>query len=62
MRIVDVRTDTLTMPSPDMRRAMANAELGDDVFGEDPTVNRLQDVVAEMFGKEAALFVSSGTS
>src|SRR5258708_528331 len=49
------------MPSPDMRRAMANAELGDDVFGEDPTVNRLQDVVAEMFGKEAALFVSSGT-
>jgi threonine aldolase len=61
LRIVDVRTDTLTMPSPDMRRAMANAELGDDVFGEDPTVNRLQDVAAEMFDKEAALFVSSGT-
>ncbi|HEX9099950.1 MAG TPA: low-specificity L-threonine aldolase [Candidatus Dormibacteraeota bacterium] len=61
MRSVDVRTDTLTMPSPDMRRAMANAELGDDVFGEDPTVNRLQDVAAERFGKEAALFVSSGT-
>ena len=61
LRIVDVRTDTLTMPSPDMRRAMANAELGDDVFGEDPTVNRLQDVAVEMFDKEAALFVSSGT-
>jgi threonine aldolase len=61
LRIVDVRTDTLTMPSPDMRRAMADAELGDDVFGEDPTVNRLQDVAAEMLNKEAALFVSSGT-
>jgi threonine aldolase len=61
LRVVDVRTDTLTMPSPDMRRAMANAELGDDVFGEDPTVNRLQDVAAEMLDKEAALFVSSGT-
>ncbi|HYT14655.1 MAG TPA: GntG family PLP-dependent aldolase [Candidatus Nitrosopolaris sp.] len=61
MRIVDMRTDTLTMPGPDMRRAMANAELGDDVFGEDPTVNRLQDVAAEMFDKETALFVSSGT-
>jgi threonine aldolase len=61
LRIVDLRTDTLTMPSPDMRRAMADAELGDDVFGEDPTVNRLQDVAAEMLCKEAALFVSSGT-
>src|SRR5437879_7621590 len=61
LRIVDMRTDTLTMPSPDMRRAMANAELGDDVFGEDPTVNRLQDVAAERFDKESALFVSSGT-
>jgi threonine aldolase len=61
LRIVDLRTDTLTMPSPDMRRAMANAELGDDVFGEDPTVNRLQDVAAERLDKEAALFVSSGT-
>jgi threonine aldolase len=60
-RMVDVRTDTLTMPSPDMRRAMADADLGDDVFGEDPTVNRLQDMAAEIFGKEAALFVSSGT-
>jgi threonine aldolase len=61
LRIVDLRTDTLTMPSPDMRRAMASAELGDDVFGEDPTVNRLQDVAAERLDKEAALFVSSGT-
>src|SRR5438552_13842708 len=61
LRTVDMRTDTLTMPSPDMRRAMVNAELGDDVFGEDPTVNRLQDVAAERFGKESALFVSSGT-
>ena len=56
-----MRSDTLTMPSPDMRRAMADAELGDDVFGEDPTVNRLQEVAAERLGKEAALFVSSGT-
>jgi threonine aldolase len=49
------------MPSPDMRRAMYDAELGDDVFGEDPTVNRLQEVAAERMGKEAALFISSGT-
>jgi threonine aldolase len=56
-----MRSDTLTMPTPEMRRAMAEAELGDDVFGEDPTVNRLQEVAAERLGKEAALFVSSGT-
>src|SRR5947209_18760252 len=49
------------MPSAEMRRAMADAELGDDVWGEDPTVNRLQEVSAERLGKEAALFVSSGT-
>ena len=49
------------MPGPEMRRAMAEAELGDDVFGEDPTVNRLQEVAAERLGKEAALFVASGT-
>ena len=61
MRLVDLRSDTLTMPSPEMRRLMTEAELGDDVFGEDPTVNRLQDVAAERMGKEAALFVSSGT-
>jgi threonine aldolase len=56
-----MRSDTLTMPSPEMREAMASAALGDDVFGEDPTINRLQDVAAERLGKEAALFVSSGT-
>jgi len=58
---VDMRSDTLTMPSPEMREAMAAAALGDDVFGEDPTVNRLQEVSAERLGKEAGLFVSSGT-
>src|SRR5437016_70444 len=61
VREVDLRSDTLTMPTPEMRRVMAEAELGDDVFGEDPTVNRLQEVAAERTGKEAALFVSSGT-
>lgn len=59
--VIDLRSDTLTMPSPDMRRAIADAELGDDVFGEDPTVNRLQETAAERLGKEAAIFVSSGT-
>jgi threonine aldolase len=58
---VDMRSDTLTMPSPEMREAMAAAALGDDVFGEDPSINRLQEVAAERLGKEAALFVSSGT-
>src|SRR5919197_3122811 len=61
VRVVDLRSDTLTMPSPEMRRAMHDAELGDDVFGEDPTVNRLQEVAAERMGKDAALFISSGT-
>lgn len=61
MRIVDLRSDTLTKPSPEMRQAMARAEVGDDVFGEDPTVNQLQERVAELLGKEAALFVASGT-
>jgi threonine aldolase len=61
VRVVDLRSDTLTMPSPEMRRAMHDAELGDDVFGEDPTVNRLQEVAAERMGKEAALFISTGT-
>lgn len=59
--MIDLRSDTLTRPSPAMRRAMAEAEVGDDVFGEDPTVNRLQDRVAELLGKESALFVASGT-
>jgi threonine aldolase len=59
--IIDLRSDTVTMPTAEMRRAMAEAELGDDVFGEDPTVNRLQERAAELMGKEAALFVPSGT-
>jgi len=58
---VELRSDTFTKPSPGMRRAMADADVGDDVFGEDPTVNALQERVAALFGKEAALFVSSGT-
>lgn len=58
---VDLRSDTVTLPTPGMREAMATAPLGDDVFGEDPTVNALQERVAEMAGKEAALFVPSGT-
>ncbi len=61
MRIVDLRSDTITQPTPAMRRAMAEAEVGDDVFGEDPTVNRLEAMAAERLGKEAALFVASGT-
>jgi threonine aldolase len=61
MDIVDLRSDTVTPPTPDMRRAMAEAEVGDDVFGEDPTVNRLQDLAAKKMGKQAALFVASGT-
>ncbi|RMF91400.1 MAG: threonine aldolase, partial [Planctomycetota bacterium] len=60
-RIVDLRSDTLTRPTAPMREAMARAEVGDDVFGEDPTVNRLQERVAELLGKEAAIFVPSGT-
>jgi threonine aldolase len=59
--IVDLRSDTVTRPTPDMRRAMAEADVGDDVFGEDPTVNRLQERIAELLGCEAALFVPSGT-
>ncbi len=61
MKIVDLRSDTVTLPTPAMREAMARAEVGDDVFGEDPTVNRLQQVAAERMGKEAGLFVPSGT-
>ena len=59
--IVDLRSDTVTRPSAGMRRAMLEAELGDDVFGDDPTVNRLQRRAAELFGFEAALFFPSGT-
>lgn len=61
MPMIDLRSDTVTHPTPNMRRAMAEAEVGDDVFGEDPTVNRLEELAAERLGKEAALFVSSGT-
>lgn len=58
---IDLRSDTVTKPSPAMRAAMLNAEVGDDVYGEDPTVNLLQERVAALLGKEAALFVPSGT-
>ncbi len=61
IRQIDLRSDTVTHPTPAMREAIYRAEVGDDVFGDDPTVNRLQDMAAEMFGKEAALFVASGT-
>jgi threonine aldolase len=61
MRIIDLRSDTMTRPTDEMRRAMAEAKVGDDVFGEDPTVNRLEEMAAERMGKEAALFVTSGT-
>ncbi|KAK7918587.1 hypothetical protein WMY93_009871 [Mugilogobius chulae] len=60
-RVVDLRSDTVTRPGAEMRKAMSEAEVGDDVLGEDPTVNELQKLAAEMFGMEAALFVSSGT-
>jgi threonine aldolase len=58
---IDLRSDTVTQPTPEMRRAMAEAELGDDVYGEDPTVNRLQALGANIFEREAALFVPTGT-
>ncbi len=61
MDFIDLRSDTVTKPTPAMRRAMAQAEVGDDVYGEDPTINLLQDKAAAMLGKEAALFVPSGT-
>ncbi len=59
--MIDLRSDTVTQPTPAMRAAMAAATVGDDVYGEDPTVNELQDTVAALLGKEAALFVTSGT-
>lgn len=61
MKIVDLRSDTVTRPTMEMREAMAGAEVGDDVLGEDPTVNLLEKTAAAMVGKEAALFVASGT-
>lgn len=61
MQTIDLRSDTVSLPTPEMRRRMAQAELGDDVYGEDPTVNQLQAEAARMLGKEAGLFVPSGT-
>ena len=61
MDYIDLRSDTVTRPTPEMREAMAEAEVGDDVYRDDPTVKRLEEVAAEMLGKEAALFVPSGT-
>ncbi|MEJ2289561.1 MAG: GntG family PLP-dependent aldolase [Deinococcales bacterium] len=61
MRVIDLRSDTVTTPTPAMRRAMAEAEVGDDVYGEDPTVNRLQSMLAERAGFEAGLFMPSGS-
>ncbi|HQU71594.1 MAG TPA: GntG family PLP-dependent aldolase [Calditrichia bacterium] len=61
MKTVDLRSDTISRPTADMRQAMAAAVVGDDVFGEDPTINALQERIAELTGKEAALFVTSGT-
>ncbi len=61
MKYIDLRSDTVTQPTPAMREAMARAEVGDDVYGEDPTINKLQEMGAALMGKEAALFVPSGT-
>jgi len=61
MHMIDLRSDTVTLPTPAMRQAMAQAEVGDDVYGEDPTINRLQELAADLVGKEAGLFVPSGT-
>ena len=61
MSVIDLRSDTVTRPGPEMRRVMAEAEVGDDVFRDDPTVDRLEELAAGMLGKEAGLFVSSGT-
>jgi threonine aldolase len=61
MPYIDLRSDTVTQPTPEMREAMAKAEVGDDVYGEDPTINHLQELAAEKMGKQAGLFVASGT-
>ncbi len=61
MKWIDLRSDTVTLPGEEMRAAMANAEVGDDVYGDDPTVNRLEEIAAEVLGKESAIFVPSGT-
>ena len=59
--VIDLRSDTITLPTPEMREAMAQAPLGDDVFSDDPTVNALEERTAEILGKEAAVYVPSGT-
>ncbi|MBX6341869.1 MAG: DegT/DnrJ/EryC1/StrS family aminotransferase, partial [Thermomicrobiaceae bacterium] len=59
--MIDLRSDTVTHPTPAMRRAMAEAEVGDDQYGEDPTVRRLEEIAADMLGKEDAVYVASGT-
>jgi threonine aldolase len=61
MKYIDLRSDTVTQPTPEMREAMAEAEVGDDVYGDDPTVSRLEELAADLLGKEAAIFVPSGT-
>jgi threonine aldolase len=61
MKTIDLRSDTVTLPPPEMREAIATAELGDDVFGDDPTVNRLEAMAADLMGKQAALLTTSGT-
>lgn len=61
MSTIDLRSDTVTLPTADMLRAMTSAPLGDDVFGEDPTVSQLEETAADRMGKEAGLFVASGT-
>src|SRR3954471_14783922 len=60
-KMVDLRSDTVTQPTPEMRRAMAEAEVGDDVYGEDPTINKLEQRAAEVFAREAAIFVPTGS-
>ena len=60
MKVIDLRSDTVTRPSPEMRAIIASADVGDDVYGEDPTVNRLEELAAQMLGKDAALFGRDG--
>src|SRR5512138_2427637 len=60
-KLIDLRSDTVTRPTPEMRRVMMEAEVGDDVLGEDPTINALQEKAAHLLGKEACIFVASGT-
>ena len=61
MDVIDLRSDTVTQPTPEMRRAISSAPLGDDVLGDDPTVNRLEEVASARLGKEASVFLPSGT-